>query len=49
VGASFQLLVPGDRGWVKVKNGNYWRLPEERELPTRRRERQSASLSGRRG
>jgi ATP-dependent DNA ligase len=35
--------VPGDRGgWVKVKNRNYWRLHQERELVRRRRRALSA-------
>ena len=34
------LYRPGDRGWVKVKNPNYWRLDAEREAMARKHERQ---------
>ena len=30
---------PNDRGWVKVKNPNYWRRDAEREAMSRKRER----------
>ena len=33
------LYRPGDRGWVKVKNPNYWRRDAEREAMQRSRER----------
>jgi len=34
--------MPGERGWVKMKNRNYWRWELEREgaLRSRRREPQ---------
>jgi hypothetical protein len=31
--------VPGERGWVKVKNPAYWRLAEKRRLVAQRRGR----------
>jgi len=38
---------PGFRGWVKVKNRDYWRAGEERELMARRRTtRSSRQASG---
>jgi len=33
---------PGDRGWIKVKNRNYWRRDSEREAVQRSAERRSA-------
>jgi ATP-dependent DNA ligase len=30
---------PGERGWVKMKNPNYWRRDSEREAMQRSRER----------
>ncbi|MBA3642336.1 MAG: hypothetical protein H0W53_24390, partial [Acidobacteria bacterium] len=33
------LYRPGDRGWVKVKNPNYWRRDAEQEAMTRKHER----------
>ena len=30
---------PGDRGWIKVKNPNYWRRAAEREAMSRKRSR----------
>jgi hypothetical protein len=33
------LYRPNDRGWVKIKNPNYWRRDAEREAMTRRHER----------
>ena len=33
------LYRPNDRGWVKVKNPNYWRRDAEREAMTRKHER----------
>ena len=33
---------PGDRGWIKVKNPNYWRRGSEREAMQRSAERRSA-------
>ncbi len=32
------LYRPNDRGWVKVKNPNYWRRDAEREAMTRKHE-----------
>jgi ATP-dependent DNA ligase len=32
---------PGERGWVKVKNPNYWRRDAEREALVRSRERRA--------
>jgi hypothetical protein len=32
---SFEPLPPNDRGWVKVKNRNYWRRDAEREVMAR--------------
>ena len=32
---------PGDRGWVKVKNPDYWRRDLEREGMQRSRERRA--------
>jgi ATP-dependent DNA ligase len=32
--------VPGERGWVKTKNRDYWRYEMEREGVLNRRERQ---------
>jgi ATP-dependent DNA ligase len=34
-----QRYRPGERGWVKVKNRNYWRYPLEREAVIRSRQR----------
>jgi hypothetical protein len=36
------LYRPKDRGWLKVKNPNYWRLDLEREAMRYRHERQVA-------
>jgi bifunctional non-homologous end joining protein LigD len=33
------LYRPNDRGWVKVKNPNYWRRDAEREAIVRKQER----------
>ena len=33
------LYRPNDRGWVKVKNPNYWRRDAEREAMARNHER----------
>ena len=33
------LYRPNDRGWVKIKNPNYWRRDAEREAMTRKHER----------
>ena len=33
------LYRPNDRGWVKVKNPNYWRRDAEREALVRSQER----------
>jgi ATP-dependent DNA ligase len=33
------LYRPNGRGWVKVKNPNYWRRDAEREAMSRKRER----------
>jgi ATP-dependent DNA ligase len=30
---------PNERGWIKTKNPNYWRLDSEREAMQRSRER----------
>jgi bifunctional non-homologous end joining protein LigD len=35
------LYRPNDRGWVKVKNPNYWRRDAEREAMSRKHERQA--------
>jgi len=35
------LYRPNDRGWVKVKNPNYWRRDAEREATTRKHERRA--------
>ena len=35
------LYRPNDRGWVKVKNPNYWRRDAEREAMTRKHERRA--------
>jgi ATP-dependent DNA ligase len=34
---------PGERGWLKIKNSNYWRRDAEREAMALRRERGPAS------
>ena len=38
------LYRPNDRGWVKVKNPNYWRRDAEREAMARKHERQLPAL-----
>ena len=35
------LYRPNDRGWVKVKNPNYWRRDAEREAMSRKHERRA--------
>jgi bifunctional non-homologous end joining protein LigD len=35
------LYRPNDRGWVKVKNPNYWRRDAELEAMTRKHERRA--------
>ena len=35
------LYRPNDRGWVKVKNPNYWRCDAEREAMARKHERRA--------
>jgi ATP-dependent DNA ligase len=35
------LYRPNDRGWVKVKNPNYWRRDAEREAVARSHERRA--------
>jgi ATP-dependent DNA ligase len=35
----WQRYKPGERGWVKVKNRDYWRFPLERESAIRSRRR----------
>ena len=37
---------PGERGWVKFKNPNYWRRDEEREALVRSRDRRARTLAG---
>jgi bifunctional non-homologous end joining protein LigD len=37
---------PGERGWVKVKNPDYWRREQEREAMSRHRERLSREFRG---
>ena len=39
------LYRPGDRGWVKVKNPNYWRRDAEQEAMTRKHERRVPTLT----
>jgi hypothetical protein len=34
-----QIAIPGARGWMKVKNPNYWGRDAEREGMQRSRER----------
>ena len=41
------LYRQNDRGWVKVKNPNYWRRDAEREAMTRKHERRTPGRSGR--
>jgi len=41
------LYRPNDRGWVKVKNPNYWRRDAEREAMSRKHERRTPGTSGR--
>ena len=41
------LYRPNDRGWVKVKNPNYWRRDAEREAMSRKHERRTPGRSGR--
>jgi len=38
---------PGERGWVKTKNPDYWRRDDEREAIARFRERRAASFARR--
>jgi hypothetical protein len=38
------LYRPNDRGWVKVKNANYWRRDAEREAVARKRLRIGVSF-----
>ena len=35
------LYRPNDRGWVKVKNPNYWRRDAEREAMARKHQRRA--------
>ena len=35
------LYRPKDRGWIKVKNPNYWRRDAEREARARKHERRA--------
>lgn len=37
---------PGERGWVKIKNANYWRRDAEREAMSRKHERRALALRG---
>jgi bifunctional non-homologous end joining protein LigD len=39
------LYRPGERGWVKVKNPNYWRRDAEREAMARKHERRARTLA----
>ena len=41
------LYRPNDRGWVKVKNLNYWRRDAKREAMSRKHERRMPGRSGR--
>ena len=41
------LYRPNERGWVKVKNPNYWRRDAEREAVRRSAERRKLRLRGR--
>ena len=34
-----ERYLPGERGWVKTKNQDYWRFGSERDLARRRRAR----------
>jgi hypothetical protein len=43
-----RLYRPGERGWVKVKNPNYWRRDAEIEAMQRSRERRQRTLAPRR-
>jgi hypothetical protein len=36
---------PGERGWIKVKNPNYWRRDAEIEAVQRSRERRHRSIT----
>ena len=36
---------PNDRGWIKVKNPNYWRRDAEREAMSRKHERRRTRLT----
>jgi ATP-dependent DNA ligase len=38
------LYRPNDRGWVKIKNPDYWRRDAEREAMTRKHERRAHAL-----
>ena len=39
------LYRPNDRGWVKIKNPNYWRRDAEQEAMTRKHERRRGFAS----
>jgi len=39
------LYRPNDRGWVKVKNPNYWRRDPKREAMRRKHERRAPTLT----
>jgi hypothetical protein len=38
------LYRPNDRGWVKIKNPNYWRRDAEHEAMARKHERRARSF-----
>ena len=42
------LYRPNDRGWVKVKNPNYWRRDLEQEAMAQKHERRAQTLVGER-
>ncbi len=45
--ADDDLYRPNDRGWVKVKNPNYWRRDAGREAMSRKHARRTPGRSGR--
>jgi ATP-dependent DNA ligase len=40
---------PGERGWIKLKNPNYWRRDAEREAMARKHERRARRGACRQG